>query len=194
MNIGIDMDGVMIDDDRYILDNLSKFLYEKGLPEMENPTVYEEKFNLDADENLKYREEYFFNYIENAKPFDYTKEVIDKLHEKGHKIVVITGRFKTTSKCELGEKMRFLTENWLRKNKIYYDKIVYSVIPKIKEVEENNIDLMLEDSPYNIPLLARVTKVACFNTQYNQHIDLPNVTRVFSWYDFLSKFEKYLEK
>ncbi len=193
MNIGIDMDGVIIDDDRYILDHVSKFLYENGLGQMTSPKVYEDKFLFSESDNLKYREKYFFDYIENATPFDFAREVIYKLHEKGHNIFIITARFKTTSDCAIGKKMRTLTKKWLDKNNIYYDELVFCLPPKLNELKKFDIDLMLEDSPINIVEMAKITKVACFNTQYNFDLDLPNVVRVFSWYDFLSKFESFLE-
>lgn len=40
MNIGIDIDGVLTNDDDYIIDCISKFWYENNLNFFENPYAY----------------------------------------------------------------------------------------------------------------------------------------------------------
>lgn len=41
MNIGIDIDGVLTNDDDYILDFTSKYCYEHGLKGFDNANLYE---------------------------------------------------------------------------------------------------------------------------------------------------------
>lgn len=60
MIIGIDIDGVLIDDDTYRLDTISKYCYENGLPGFDNPYAYERKFNFSKEKLEDYREKYFF--------------------------------------------------------------------------------------------------------------------------------------
>ena len=43
MNIGIDIDGVLIDDDTYRLDTITKYCYENNLPDLDKPYNYESK-------------------------------------------------------------------------------------------------------------------------------------------------------
>jgi uncharacterized HAD superfamily protein len=45
MNIGIDIDGVLMDDDTYRLDTITKYCYENNLPDLDNPYKYEIKCN-----------------------------------------------------------------------------------------------------------------------------------------------------
>ena len=45
MNIGIDMDGVLMDDDTYRLDTITKYCYENNLPDLDNTYKYESKCN-----------------------------------------------------------------------------------------------------------------------------------------------------
>lgn len=192
MKIGVDIDGVLIDCDRYILDNLSKFLYENNLPVMDKPDAFEEKFDLSESDAWKFREEFWVKYFEVAKPHAYAKEVLEILRKKGHEVIIVTARFwkLRNSNPEFYEKRKNTTLKWLKKNKIPYDEICFVDAPKAPAIQSKQIDLMLEDSLENIPELVKVTKVACFNAPYNQGFKHKNMIRVYSWYDFLAKFEK----
>ena len=43
MNIGIDIDGVLVDDDTYRLDTMAKFCFENNLSNIDYPYKYESK-------------------------------------------------------------------------------------------------------------------------------------------------------
>lgn len=190
MIIGIDMDGVLIDDDTYRLDTMSKYCYENGLKVLDNPYAYEKKCNLDKNYLEDYREKYFFDYIKNAKIRLFAKEVIEKLHSEGKKIIIITGRYKTKENSELGEKMREDTINWLNKNNVLYDEVCFANTPKINEIMENKVDIMIDDSPEVISEVVKVTKVFCYDNRYNRDLNYDNMTRVFSWYDIYDKIKQ----
>lgn len=187
MIIGIDIDGVLMDDDTYRLDHITKYCYENQLPDMDNPYAYEEKCEWEREISEDYREKYFFNYIKNAPIRDFAAEVIQKLHDEGNKIVIITGRYKTQEDSEIGKQMRKDTEDWLNKNNIIYDEICYAHCPKTKEIIEKNIDIMIDDSPEILPEIVKVTKVLCYDNRYNRDLEYNNMTRVFSWYDIYMK-------
>jgi len=187
MNIGVDIDGVLADDDTYRVDHIAKFCYEKGLPVMENPTAYENKCNWTKEILEEYRQAYFFEYIRNAKVREYASEVLTKLQQRGHRIVIITGRYQTQESTQLGEQMRKDTIEWLDKNNIPYQEIYFTHCPKVKEIQEAKIDVMIEDNPEILVESAKITKTFCMNNPYNQELNLPNVTRVYSWYDIYSK-------
>ena len=183
MNIGIDIDGVLIDDDTYRLDTMTKYAFENNLPQLEYPYAFESKNAWDEDTKWDYKQKYFFDYIKNAPIRKYAKEIIQKLHNEGYKIIIITGRYKTREQSELGEQMRNDTVNWLKKNNIIYDKIIYAQCPKTKEIQENNVDIMIDDSPEILEAATKVTKVLCYDNRYNRDLEYENMTRVFSWYD-----------
>lgn len=52
---------------------------------------------------------------------------------------------------------------------------------------------MVEDSPETIPIFVKHTHVLCFDCRYNKHLNLDNMTRVFSWYDIYMKISKKKE-
>lgn len=190
MNIGIDIDGVLVDDDTYRLDTITKYCYENNLPDLDDPYRYESKCNWSKDIKEDYRQKYYFEYVRNMPSRNFAAEVIKKLHDEGNKIIIITGRYKTQEDSSIGSKMRKDTEEWLDKNNIIYDEICYVYCPKIKEIKEKNIDIMIDDNPEILPEMAKITKVLCFDNRYNRDLICNNVTRVFSWYDIYRKIKQ----
>lgn len=192
MNIGIDIDGVLTNDDDYILDFASKYCYENNLKCFNNPNLYEYR-KLDWDKNTinDYRNKYFINYIKNESARKFASEVIKKLRENGNKIFIITARHKTAENGKIGnDNIRECTLNWLRENDIEYDKIIFTKPPKVKEILENKIDLMIEDSPIIINELVKIVKVLYYDTRYNKDIEHENIVRVYSWYDIYMKINE----
>ena len=83
MNIGIDIDGVLTNDDDYILDFTSKYCYEHDLKGFDNANLYEyRKLNWDENTINDYRKEYFLNYIKNEPARKFASEVIKKLRDE----------------------------------------------------------------------------------------------------------------
>lgn len=183
MNIGIDIDGVLANDDDFIFDHVTKFCYENNLETWIDPYQYEyNKLAWDHKIIDKYRAKYFWQYIKEEPPRKFASEIIQKLKEDGHHIYIITSRHFSEENSEEGEKMRNITKQWLQKHNIFYDDI-YFVNDKTKPIQKLNIDIMIEDSPETIPIFVNYTHVLCFDCRYNRHLHHPNLTRVFSWYD-----------
>ncbi len=193
MRIGIDIDGVLTDDDTYRLDAMAKYCFENNLPDIENPYKYENKCNWSKEIKEDYSQKYFFEYIKNAPARKFAAEVIEKLHNEGNRIIIITARYKTQEDSKIGEQMRNDTICWLNKNKIIFDEICYAHCPKTKEIQEKNIDVMIDDSPEILPEIVKYTKTLCFDNRYNINLQYDNMIRVFSWYDIYSKI-KNMEK
>lgn len=190
MRIGIDIDGVLTNDDDYILDHVSKYAYENNIDGIINGYGYEyEKLNWDEDTILKYREKYFYEYVDNEPARRYSGEVINKLRKDGHEIFIITGRYKSFEDSNEGKIMREKIRKFLKNNNIPYDKLIFAEVPKIKELKENKIDIMIEDSPTTIPLINDIVHVFCYDVRYNKDVNVDNMTRVFSWYDIYMKIK-----
>ena len=195
MNIGIDIDGVLTNDDDYILDFTSKYCYEHDLKGFDNANLYEyRKLNWDENTINDYRKEYFLNYIKNEPARKFASEVIKKLRDEENKIFIISARYKTAEYGKINnENVRECTLDWLRKNKIEYDKIIFTKPPKVNEILENKVDIMIEDSPTTINELVKVVKVLYYDTRYNRSIEHENITRVYSWYDIYMKINEMKE-
>ena len=189
MNIGIDIDGVLTNEDDYILDFTSKYCYENNLNGFENANLYEYR-KLSWDKNVidEYRNKYFLNYVKNEPARKFASEIIKKLRKDGHKIFIITARYKTAENGKIGnDNIKECTLYWLRENKIEYDKIIFTKPPKVNEIICNKIDIMIEDSPTTINELVKVVKVLYYDTRYNRNIEHENIIRVYSWYDIYMK-------
>lgn len=189
MKIGIDIDGVLTNDDDYILDHAIKYCYENNINSYVDPTRYEtKKFDWNNETLDDYRSKYFYNYCKNEPARRFASEVINKLHQEGNEIYIITGRYKGHEDSTSGEEMRNIVKEWLKNNKIYYDNLIFiDAFKKVEYIKQNNIDIMIEDSPQTIPIISKIIPVLCYDCRYNRDLKIDNVTRVYSWYDIYSK-------
>lgn len=190
MRIGIDIDGVLTDISREMLDNGSKFFYENNIEFKLNSLEYDDCKMLGVNEKnvLKYWNACLVSYVENCPIREHAKEVIKKLKEK-HEIYIITSRDEYGMPEDFYGKMQELTKKWLEKNGIKYDKLIFTN-EKLKKCKENNIDIMIDDSPSKIYEVSKEIKTFCYDVPYNIYVKGKNITRVYSWYDILNKIEK----
>ncbi len=195
MRIGIDIDGVLTDLDSFQFDFFSKFCVENKIPYNIKTSKYDisKSFGLgDAEEN-KFWDIYLDYYAKQERARRFASEVIKKLKEEGHEVYIITARWLTNRDDALGENMRNTVKKWLDENDIVYDKLIFSKAKKekkIDEIRENNIDVMIEDSPSNINELSKIIPVVCFDASYNKKCKGENIHRCFSWYDVYNKINQ----
>ena len=52
---------------------------------------------------------------------------------------------------------------------------------KYNNIIENNIDVMIEDSPKNLEQLSEITKMICLDLPYNKDINNDNIYRCYNW-------------
>ena len=109
-----------------------------------NGNIYQKLFNFNYEE-LKY----FLGTIQeeitdNAISRENCVEVINKLHNDGNEIYIITARDK-----EFHEDPYLQSKEFLDKNSIYYDKLIVNARNKAMACIENNIDLLIDDSISN---------------------------------------------
>ena len=184
MRIGIDIDGVLTDFEKWQLDYGSKYFlkYNKNIV---NPDGYDSDtvFNVTNEMDSEFWKEYLYDYAVNEPARKFSGEVIDKLKENGFEIYIITARFLTDKNTIEGERMRNIVKNWLKQNNVHYDKIIFSPEDKLKICKENNIDIMIEDKVENINNISKEIPVICFNASYNKSCTSDNIYRVYSWYD-----------
>lgn len=191
VKIGIDIDGVITDEDAFLLDYGIKFCFEKNLNCFVNLNNYEsKKFVWDYNTLKGFRESYYDIYVNDEKPRRFASEIIRKLKDDGHSIYIITSRHLSTSNSVDGKEMRDKVKYWLDKNDIVYDDIYFSN-DKIVQIKDLNLDIMIEDSPVTIPSFSEFVHIFCFDCRYNRDLDCYNMTRVFSWYDIYLKI-KYM--
>ena len=149
MNIGIDIDNVISNFDEALLEEYLKHDNDLRGTGIVNKDLHMTEGMFDWTE--KEEREFYLTNIErivktlNVK--DGAKEYIDKLKQDGHNIFIITGRDngEYTNPVEM-------TQKWLKKNNIYYDKLIFTNAykndkhGKTEKCFENNIDIMIDDS------------------------------------------------
>ena len=191
MNVGIDIDGVLTNISEYMIKYGEKFLKENNINSKIDCTKYgiEEMLGIDEKTGLKFWIDYLANYIINTKPRKDAVKIVSKLKEK-HTIFIITARNEYGLGDDLYGKMESLTIDWLKRNHIIYDKILFTGEYKVDACRDNKIDIIIEDSPQNIKELSEVTKVLCFDNPYNKEVKGNNITRIYSWEEAFEEINK----
>ena len=195
MNIGIDIDGVLTDIEKFMIEYGTKFCLEEDLEINIKQIDYSEMvmFNWTQEQSDRFWNRYFTGYTLNETQRKFASEVINKLREQGNKIYIITARNEYGLSEEYYGKMQQLTKEWLRKQNITYDRLIFAKDEeKISQCLENNIDVMIEDSPRNINDISRKVKVIKYDCKYNESIEGPNIITAYSWwhiYDLINKLK-----
>ena len=194
MKIGIDIDGVLTDVEQWQLDYGSKYYYEKYGMRIKNYKGYEASEIFDVDKKLddEFWNEYFREYSINVETRKFANEVIDKLKEE-NEIYIITARgsFLSHSTGVMSiEENKTIVLNWLEKNQIHYDDIIFSPEDKLNICKQNKINLMIEDKPENINTISKEIPVICYHANYNEQCNGKNIYRCYSWYDIYRKIKE----
>lgn len=199
MRIGIDIDGVLTDAEKWQLDFGSKFYYENYGKEIVDHKAYETRNIFNSEEKIddEFWKENFKEYATNVPVRKFADVIIDKLKGEGNIIYIITarGNFLSHSIGAMSpDENKEVAIDWLNRNKINYDKIFFSRESKLKICLDNGIDVMIEDKPQNITEISKSIPVICFNAGYNEKCSGKNITRCYSWYDIYAKINKLKNK
>lgn len=194
MKIGIDIDNVISNFNDELLKEYLKHDKELRNTGIINKDVFIRYGMFDWTE--KEETEFYKNSIERIaiklKPIHRATETIKKLKEDGNEIIIIFGR----NNGEYNNPYK-LTEEWLAKYNIVYDKLIltnaYNKEEKANVCKENNIDIMIEDSTQTAVNIEKVgTKVLFMNTRYNKNNE--NFEKVSNWKEIYSKISKLYKK
>ncbi len=194
MRIGIDIDGVLTNIERFQLEYGSKYFYEKYNIQIIDSKAYYSKdvFGVSQEDDVNFWKTHFRKYMKNDNPRTFASEIIKKLKEEGNEIYIITSRIDDCDNFEiLVDEMQSITIEWLKKNNIQYDKIIWAKGSKVPYCIDNNIDVMIEDNGINIKEISSVIPVLCFDNKYNERINGDNIVRVYSWYDIYAKLHDF---
>ena len=193
MRIGIDIDNVISNFNEELLKEFQihdKDLRNSGITDKEK-YITRGMFDWSQEEI----DEFYHNNIEkianNLKVIDKAPEYIKRLKDDGHVIYIVSGR-------DNGEysKPKEMTEEWLEKYNIVYDKLrltnAYSSTEKAKICTDNDIDIMIDDSARICLEIDKTrTKALLMDTPYNRTEN--TLTRVHNWeeiYEFIMNFKR----
>lgn len=197
MNIGIDVDGVLVDMEGYQLRYGTEYFFKVYGKAAVNSKAFdiEQIFDCAHVEREKFWQKYIWAYCLTEPPIKNAPEIISKLHDDGHRIVLITGRAHTTENNITGKLFRFMLKHWLKKNHIIYDEIVFcsekeSSTDKLDACIAKNIDVMIDDKPENLFALADRVKVICYPAIWNEDVESNSFVRVNDWNDIYKQISK----
>ena len=196
MKIGIDIDGVLTDLEKYQLDNGTRF-YKKYNKDIVNPKGYEisEIFGVDDSLDDLFWNKYFRDYSTNIDAREKADAVISKLKNEGYQIYIITarGNWLPTDNSMSKDECKKIVIDWLNRNNIKYDKIIFSPEDKLDICINNDIDIMIEDKVDNINKISTKIPVICFNARYNEECKGKNIFRGYTWHDIYNTIKNEIK-
>ena len=185
MRIGIDIDDTITDTWPYMVPIYSR-VFNIPVEELTNSLPYYnsvKKLNLTVDDYFRIMQPYYGENTLNIPIKKDAKEVINTLKKEGHKIIFITARGK------MYREPASITETFLEKNGVMYDKLITNATDKAVICKKENINLFIDDSYKHCLSVSSVgIKVLMFGTNYNKNIK--EFTRITSWYEVYNYINK----
>lgn len=180
MNIGIDIDGVLTNIEKYQLEVARKFYKKKYNIDIKNEKGFtvKEIYGVDKKGFMDFWTKHLLSYSIKELSRAGASECINKLVNEGNTIYIITSREFADKDNILGTIMRHIVKYWLKREGIPYEKNVFCSEDKVTAIKNNNIQVMIEDGPKNIEEISKYTDVICMDAKYNKDIILPRVRHV----------------
>ena len=186
MRIGIDIDDTITNSYRDIFEKIGSHYNINSYNLIEKGYKYEDILS---------DEETFPNYIKfcrdileqqvipNVTIKHGAKEMIKRLKEEGNEIILVTARNPEEFKNPLE-----LTQKYLKENNIYYDELYINIQEKGKFCQENNIDVLIDDSIKHCTS-AKDHHVASLLLDNTFNRDNKDLERVFGWHDLYERLQ-----
>lgn len=185
MNIGIDIDDTITETSELLMPYVAEYfsididyLKKNNICYNNLPKEYKEK-------EKEFGKSTFGRVLLDVRLKENAKEIIDKLKEDGHKIVIITARDETIYDAPFE-----FTKKQLKKLRIEYDKL-FCTFDKKQICIDENIDFFIDDSVENLNNVEdTVGQVLLFNSKTNMR-ENNHFIRVNSWkeiYNYISDY------
>jgi uncharacterized HAD superfamily protein len=180
MRIGIDLDDTICRTTEIVNKRLESYAKKNNLNVLD----------IMNDEDLKceFFKENILEIYRNVEIKRDVYHVLKRLKSRGNEICVVTARGNTI--VPDGEGVYEVTKEWLDRNNILVDGIFIGAYGenKAKVCKENNIDLMIDDDPYNYKML-NSHGVDCILFDDREKYDLRH-----DYFTNWIEIEKYIEK
>ena len=193
MNIGIDVDGVLLNTHKFMLKYGQRFFRKKPV----EPSGYtiEEMFGVDGIPVLLFGMRWFLPYYcRKFPPYPNSAKLYGELKNSGNTIWQITARKFALQHSPLGRYSYNALKKWLSRNGFCYDRLLLcdehrAAQEKLSFCLKHGIDIMMEDNPDTAMTLAgNGIKVLLFDAPYNRKAVSEKLIRVKNW----DEAERYL--
>jgi len=182
MRIGIDIDDTLAETTHYIMPILVDFDKNSfngngiAFPNKKHMVA----FDWSADEIIRFRDSLVDEDLLNIPPKKDAAKYVELLKKLGHEIIIITAR----SDDYFTDPYK-LSNDWLLKNNIIFDKLLVGCAKKGEICKEERIDLMIDDSFGQASYIALNNKIPVLMPEddYNKDKEAEGIRKVYSWED-----------
>lgn len=183
-NIVWDIDGVLVDLEKYLLKHATVFFERKYGKKVINPNTIDLKEMFGC---TKKQEAEFWTHNLNLISYTIFEQprygvfnTLKKIHENGDRNIICTARAKCDENNMIGKIMRASVEHWIKKNGLAIDEIHYvsyknSAQEKLDIIKGLNPTVVIEDDPDNIKLISESVPVIKYETNYNRDLTGKNI-------------------
>lgn len=187
MKIGIDIDNVITNTNEYMIEKAKKYNIENNIDTKmkEDAISIKEMFSWTDEINKDFENKYLRQMNKEVSCKKNVQEILFKLKEDGNQIILITRRGK-----EHYPDCREITLEWLKENKILYDKFISDICEKGKKCVEENIDIFIDDEPLHCNQVRNEgIEVLMFTSIFNKKIN--KYDRINNWNELYNKIKSY---
>ncbi len=153
MNIGVDIDGVILDFQdriRVYAEWYDLEIFKKNGTKKKDEIKVWKRYDWDDREVKKFVDETFIKVAKESQIIPFSKEIMLKLQKENNKIIIITtrGDFAGNEMIDIAKKQLDLAD-------IKYDKIYWNSPDKISICKKEKIDFMIDDYADNCEKLVQ---------------------------------------
>lgn len=186
MNIGIDIDDtvsktaeIMIGyANIFNIEVVKKEIKQNNLGAILDHKYLDALYNWTKDEKKEFIEKYYKNILKEVRVKEYASEILRKLKQEENQIYFITARITGIKNTDTIK----LTEEWLKKNDIPYDEIIFDAQDKLAVCKEKKIDVFIDDSLENCKMVQQENRISfLMDSIMNRNIDDNTIKRVHNW-------------
>ena len=180
MNIGIDIDDTITDLSCIFLKYARIYNQENRIDFPIDKTQWDldKAFGWNKKNYTDFSKKYLKKLLNEAKPKKNAVNIINKLKDEGHKIVIITAR-NTEELINPYD----MTKKWLISNNIKFDKLIVNSNKKEEDCLNNKINVFIDDRLENCETVYQTLHIPVFlfDSIYNTNDNHPLIERLFSW-------------
>ena len=188
MKIGIDLDGVIFDTERYFRFYADMWDIEHhGLDNVkdESEVRFQERYSWSSDEIEEFYESVVFDLEENSGFIPGVKEVLTYLKSQGYELYVITARgFFSEKQIEITKRL------FKEANLDIFEEYIFKTKDKKEVILDKKIDYMIEDNINICNDIKDICKTIYFKDAYTRDINDDTVTTVRGWHEIYRYFKK----
>ncbi len=141
-------------------------------------------------EDIEFLNEFYEKIITETRPKTLSIKYLQKLHDEGNKIVLITARWESDKFDVINT-----TKKWIKKNNVPCDKLIVNAENKLIACKQENVELFIDDSFLNCQMVSESgIKTFLMDTRANKGLENKNIERVFSWPHIYMKIKQIENK